>query len=132
MKAPILIVEGHDTIRRLLGDWVSSVIPSRDVVTVASRDDAVRLAGDRSPRIVLIDVDSLQTGDVETVRGIKTVVPDADIVVLAMRDHEAYRHDLAKAGASALVMTWQISEKLQDVLEALLGLGGAAGLAPAR
>lgn len=122
MNISLMIVEENDTIRGLVRNWVKSVFPNLYVIEATSGEEAISLARARSLRVVLVDVDPLRPGDMQTIRSIKTIAPSAEIVALAIDDNKVYRDDVMATGVSAYVSVWKMSTELEPTLKALLTL----------
>ena len=120
MNTSIMIVEENDTIRGLLQRWLETVFPDLDIIEATNGEEAVSLARAKSPRVVLVDVDPLRPDDIQAIRDIKTVVPSAEIVALAIDDYKVYRDDVMSTGVSACVSMWKMRTELQPLLETLL------------
>ena len=119
MNISLMIIEENDTIRGLVRDWVESVFPDLYVIEATSGEESISLARARSLRVVLVDVDPLRPGDIQTIRSIKTIAPSAEIVALAIDDNKVYRDDVM-ATVSAYVSMWKMNTELEPTLKALL------------
>jgi DNA-binding response OmpR family regulator len=112
----ILVVEGDDTLRELLQDWLRLVFPRHETAGARDSDEAISLAEAQSPRVILVDVGLPDRAGVETIRRLKAAAPSAEIVALATDDHRLAREEAAAAGASATVSRWRIGEDLLPTL----------------
>jgi DNA-binding response OmpR family regulator len=116
----ILVVEGDDTLRELLQDWLKVVFHQYEIVQASNEDEAISLAEAQSPRVILVDVGLPDTAGLETVRCLKAAVPAAEIVALETDDCQPLREAATAAGASATVSKWRIGEDLLPTLRGLL------------
>lgn len=120
MENSILIVEEDDAWRAALRGWAEDVLPRYRVIEAANAEEALSLARDHRPGVVLIDMGWFGRDRIQTIRRIKATVPTTEIVALTSHDLEAYREDLISAGASACVLVAKISTELRPVIEGLL------------
>ena len=126
MGRGILVIEDDERLRGLMRDWLQIVFLASDVL-IAPRGGAVPAAAEQDPRVVLIDLDSLEAERWDVLSRLKTAAPDADIVALTVDDHAALRQDVEAAGVMACVRKSDLSDRLIPTLTALLdGSGGAA------
>lgn len=76
--------------------------PSLSVVGEASTgDEAVLLAAERRPDVVLLDVEMPGLPAAATIRQIRKQCPSAKVVILSMHDDPVVVHDLLECGAAA-------------------------------
>lgn len=99
----ILVVEDHELVRigikRLLQD-----VPGLKVVGEAcTGEEAVRLAKDLIPEVVLMDVQMPGIGGLEATRKMVRHNPDVKILALTVHGHEPYPSRLLQAGAAGYI-----------------------------
>jgi DNA-binding NarL/FixJ family response regulator len=96
----VLVVDDHALFRRGL-EMVLAQESDIDVVgEAADGAEAVELARELTPDVVLMDVRMPRRGGIEACTGIKDVTPTTKIVMLTISDEEADLYDAIKAGAS--------------------------------
>jgi DNA-binding NarL/FixJ family response regulator len=115
----LLVVEDDQLIRESLLDWLDSVLPQWDLLGISS-GEMVELAHGESPHTIVVDLTSPNGDRVDLVRRVTRQFPQADVVALTMRGDYATRRAVLKAGASASLPIWKLSEKLELVLRRLL------------
>jgi CheY-like chemotaxis protein len=74
MPAAILIVEGHDDVRRTMRDWLQE-FPQCRVIEAASGEEAIALAHVESPRLMIMDIRVPGMNGIETTRQIRAALP---------------------------------------------------------
>lgn len=104
----ILIVEDDEVFRNLLVDTLSA---DYDVHQAASGEDAVFLASDLLPQIVLLDVRMSGMDGYEVCRALKADLPDLRVVLMSGSDTEEFHAAAYEAGADdVLNKPFQLAE----------------------
>ncbi len=119
MNYTILIVEDHDTVRASLRDWLAAVFPAARFVDSATGEEAVRLAREWRPTIVLMDIGLPQMNGIETTRQIMQAAPQTKVVILTIHEAAAYQQAAEAAGAAAFVPKRKMYADLLPVLRTL-------------
>ena len=101
---PVLLVDDHALVRRgfrrLLEDD-----PSIAVVGEASNgDEAIRLAGELKPRVIVMDVAMPGTNGLAATKAILGNDPDAKILMLSMHSEETLVRQALAAGARGYIL----------------------------
>jgi len=101
---PVLLVDDHALVRRgfrrLLEDD-----PSIAVVGEASNgDEAIRLAGELKPRVIVMDVAMPGTNGLRATKAILANDPDAKILMLSMHSEETLVRQAMAAGARGYIL----------------------------
>ena len=112
----VLIVDDHALFRRGL-EMVLAQEPDIEVVgKAADGSEAVTMASEMAPDIVLMDVRMPRRGGIDATSAIKQAVPSAKIVMLTISDEEADLYDAIKAGAMGyLLKEISIDEVAADI-----------------
>lgn len=118
---PILIVEDHEGLRRLLSDLLSLVFPHNPVVATASGEDALAAVENSRPLLAVMDIGLPGMNGIEAARRIKSRHPGARIVMLSIYEEERYRIEARDAGADAYVAKSQLSARLVPTIRGLFG-----------
>ena len=119
MSATLLIVEDHDTVRTSLREWLMAIFKDWHVLEAKSGEEAVALAADRSPDLVLMDIGLPQMNGIEATRRIKAALPQTQVVILTIQEASQYRDDAARAGASGYVVKRRMHTELIPLLKKL-------------
>ncbi|MFA5891208.1 MAG: response regulator transcription factor [Actinomycetota bacterium] len=124
----VLIVDDHALFRRGI---VMVLEQEKDVEVVGEASDgteAIQIASETMPDVVLMDVRMPRRGGIEATQQIKDLVPHAKILMLTISDEEADLYDAIKAGASGYLLK-EIS--IEDVAGAIRAVqGGQSMISP--
>lgn len=114
------MVDDHTLIRQGI---VGLLEAQPDVVVVGQAgngDDAVQIAGELLPDVVLMDISMPGVGGLAATREIRARHPAVRVVILTIHDREDYLYEALRAGASGYVL------KDADVAELLRAIRSAA------
>jgi DNA-binding NarL/FixJ family response regulator len=116
----VLLADDHQllrqAIRRALEDAGMTV-----VAEAGDGGEAVRLADELRPDVVVMDVSMPVLDGVEATRRIHADLPDLPIVIITMHGDEALRHDAVNAGAAGF-LTKDVS--MQEVVATITQAAG--------
>jgi len=94
----------------------------------ADGEEAVRLAHELQPDVVVMDVRMPKMSGVEATRRIKTECPNVNVLVLTAHDDDEYVFALLKAGANGYLLK---TAELDELVRAIRTVaGGQSALAP--
>ena len=117
----VLLADDHQllrqAIRRALEDAGMTVIAE-----AGDGGEAVRLAGELRPDVVVMDVSMPVLDGVEATRRIHADLPDLPIVIITMHGDEALRRDAVSAGAAGF-LTKDVS--MQEVVATITQAAGS-------
>ena len=108
----VLIVDDHDALRKSLRARIHASFPGLDFLEARCGEDAVAIAADRRPQIVLMDIALPDISGIEATRRIKARLPLTWVVMLSMHHDQARRALAAAAGANAFVAKRDLPEEL--------------------
>jgi two-component system response regulator NreC len=128
-KIRILIADDHT----LLRNGICAILEDeQDMVIVGEANDgreAVRLAGQLKPNVVLMDIAMPLLNGLEATRQIKHDHPEVNVLVLTMYDHEEYFRQMLEVGASGYIIKRAAATELVSAIRAVYD--GEAVLSPA-
>lgn len=128
-KIRILIADDHT----LLRNGICALLEDQqDMVIVGEANDgreAVHLAGQLKPHVVLMDIAMPLLNGLEATRQIKREHPEISVLVLTMYDHEEYFRQMLEVGASGYIIKRAAATELVTAIRAVYN--GEAVLSPA-
>ena len=128
-KIQILIADDHT----LLRNGICAILEDeQDMVIVGEANDgreAVRLANQLKPNVVLMDIAMPLLNGLEATRQIKREHPEINVLVLTMYDNEEYFRKMLEVGASGYIIKRAAATELVSAIRAIYS--GEAVLSPA-
>lgn len=119
MPISILIADDHGVLRAGLRALLSAE-PDLEVVADADNgDDALRLAGELRPEVVLLDVNMPGMGGIEVTRHIKEIYPEMRVLILTVHEDESLFQEAIQAGASGYIIKRAVESELIDAIRAV-------------
>jgi DNA-binding NarL/FixJ family response regulator len=119
MSLRILVADDHDIIRRGLKQLLTAK-PGWEVCAEAKNGrEAVTLAEQHKPDVVVMDVSMPELNGLEAVRRIRKQLPKTEIVVLTLHFSDQLVHDIVEAGARGYIMKSDADRDLVAAVEAL-------------
>lgn len=119
-SATILLVEDHTVLRRTLRGWLETQLPGCHILEATTGEEALLVAQDNPPKIVIMDIGLPGMSGLETTRHIKAAVPETKVIVLTKYEGEAYRLHATLNGASAYIWKDAMLTELLPTLSTLL------------
>jgi DNA-binding NarL/FixJ family response regulator len=115
----ILVVDDHDIVRRGLKHLLTSR-PGWEVCGEAKTGrEAVALAEQLKPEIVVMDISMPDLNGLEAARRIHKLFPKAGILILSLHFSDQLVRDIVEAGARAYIMKSDADRDLVSAVEAL-------------
>lgn len=99
----ILVVDDHDLVRMGISRILDDVEEFSVVGNANTGEEAIRLARELDPDVVMMDVKMPGIGGVEATKRIKLVNDDVNIIAVTSCDDDLYPSKLMRAGASAYI-----------------------------
>ena len=116
-KVSILIADDHGLVRDALAAFLNGIDDVEVVGMARNGEEAVQLAVEHCPRVVVMDVSMPKMDGVEATRQIMHRLPDTRIVVLTGLADQERAEDAMRAGAVAYVLK---DRDAKEIFEAIL------------
>lgn len=119
MTIQILIADDHGVLRAGLRALLNAE-PDMEVVGEASDgEEALRLARELRPEVVLLDISMPGPGGIEVARTLKRVLPETSVLILTIHDDEGLLREAIRAGASGYITKRAIEPELINAIHAV-------------
>lgn len=114
-----IVADDHEVVRR----GVRALVESHPGWTVcgeaANGREAVRLAQELHPDLVVLDVTMPEMNGLEATRAIRSSVPGAEVILLTVHDSDQLLDQAISAGARGYVLKDDAARHLMDAIDAL-------------
>lgn len=115
----ILIADDHDVVRRGLASLLSSRPGWSICAAAATGREAVALAAQHRPDVVVMDISMPVLNGLEATRKIRKMLPKTEVLVLSLHYSDQLVRDIVGAGARAYVLKSDANHDLLTAVEAL-------------
>jgi DNA-binding NarL/FixJ family response regulator len=119
----VLIVDDHAVIRRGV-QGILSTYPEWDLCGEADNgQDAIRLAGELTPEVIIMDVSMPGMNGLEATRIIHDVLPETKVLLLTLHSSSEFVRSAFRAGARGYVLKSDAENELVRALNVVIGEG---------
>jgi DNA-binding NarL/FixJ family response regulator len=115
----VIVVDDHALFRRGLQMVLGSESDIEVVGEASDGAEAVKVAAEMTPDIVLMDVRMPKRGGIDATAAIKAAVPTTKIIMLTISDEEADLYDAIKAGAMGYLLKEISIEEVASAVRAV-------------
>lgn len=112
----IMIVDDHVNLRRLLHEWLSDELPGCSFVEMRTANEALMYCLQESPHVIIMDIDMPGINGIDATSKVKSILPDAKVVILTVHENGLYKEAAMKAGATAFINKRRLYDDLVPVL----------------
>jgi DNA-binding NarL/FixJ family response regulator len=134
----VVLADDHALVRGGLRRMLEAEDDVEVVAEAGDADEAIRVAREHRPRIVLLDVTMPGTPSLDAIPGLLGAAPGCAVVMLTMHDDAGYAREALSAGASGYVLKDAAERQLVDAVRAVVagrgyldpGLGARAIATP--
>jgi len=103
-KLTILIADDHPLVREALHQSLEGEEDMKVVAEASDGEEAVKLASELKPNVVVMDIVMPKLNGIEATRKIKEINPDTAILILTAYDDDEYVLGLLDAGAAGYLL----------------------------
>lgn len=104
MGATILVADDNPRLRALIRRILTREHNLQVVGEAGDGAEAIRLADEFQPDIVLLDIIMPQVSGLEALRQIKEEHPDSKVIIMSVHTEEAYQRAAEDSGADAFLL----------------------------
>lgn len=115
----VLVVDDHDLVRMGITRMLTDISGIKVVGEAASGEDAIRLARELQPQVVLMDVKMPGIGGLEATRKLLRQDPDLRVVAVTVCDEEPFPSRLLKAGAAGYLTKGAALDEMVKAIRAV-------------
>jgi len=115
----ILVADDHDIVRRGLKQLLTAKAGWEVCAEAKNGRDAVILAEQHKPDVVVMDVSMPELNGLEAARRIRKQLPKTEVVILTLHFSDQLVHDIVQAGARAYIMKSDADRDLVAAVEAV-------------
>lgn len=119
-KTRILLAEDHTLVRAGIRSLLGRLERMEVVAEASDGREAVRLARQHKPDLVLMDIAMSGLNGLEATRRIRAAAPEVRVLILSMHANEQYVQQALKAGASGYLLKDAATEELDLAVQAAL------------
>jgi DNA-binding NarL/FixJ family response regulator len=118
-KVRILFAEDHLVVRQSVCAFLEKEKDLEVVGEAGNGEEAVRLAKELNPDVIIMDISMPKLNGIEATRQIKIFQPSATILILTAYDYEQYVSALLEAGAAGYLLKDVSVSQLIDAIRAV-------------
>jgi len=119
----ILIADDHGVVAEGLKHLIEAQADMQVVAVAADGREAVRVARDAQPDVVLMDLSMPELNGADAARAILERDPKCRVIVLSMYSEREYVRRALKAGAAGYVVKRSAAKEVVEAIRAVLGGG---------
>jgi two-component system response regulator NreC len=117
-QVKVLVAEDHAVVR----EGIRMILDAQEDFAVVGEardgDEAVRLARQLRPDVVVMDISMPRMNGVEATQEIKRLFPDVQVLILTMHEEESYVFQLLRLGAAGYVLKRAAATDLVEAVRA--------------
>ena len=114
----VLIVDDHDVVRKGVQGYLEAQPDIAIAGEAASGEEALRMAADHTPDVILMDLVMPGMDGVEATRLVREISPDSQVIVLTSYHEDEHIFPAIEAGALSYLLKNVKPEELADAVRA--------------
>lgn len=115
----VLIVDDHELVRAGIRSLLSGVNGLKVIGEASSGEEAVKIAREKHPNVVLMDVRMPGIGGLEATRKLLRADPDIKVIALTVCDEEPFPSKLLQAGAAGYLTKGSALEEMVQAIHSV-------------
>ena len=115
----VMLADDHAVVRRGLRTLIEGVPGWEVCAEAANGNEAVALASETKPDVLIMDLSMPGLGGVDATIQIRKRVPQTEVLILTMHDSDRLAGEALRAGARGYLLKGESEDKLMAALEAL-------------
>lgn len=115
----VLIVDDHELVRAGIRSLLSSVNGLKVVGEASNGEEAIKMAREKHPEVILMDVRMPGIGGLEATRKLLRADPDAKVIALTVCDEEPFPSKLLQAGAVGYLTKGSGLEEMVNAIQSV-------------
>ena len=120
MSSRILIADDHGVLRAGLRALLIAESDLEVVGEAADGDEALQMACELCPDLLLLDLSMPGPGGIEVTRRLQEVLPDTRVLILTFHEDESLLQEAMQAGASGYIIKRAVESELISAIHAVL------------
>lgn len=117
-KTTVLVADDHPLLRDGIVHLLQKQADFEVVGQAADGEEAVKLVAEKSPNVVLMDIEMPKLDGLQATRQIKANYPEASVLVLTVHNDEEHVAALLDAGATGYLLKTTFGEELLQAIRA--------------
>lgn len=115
-----MLVDDHDVLLSGIKLWLSKIEEWEVIAEVTSGEEAIAVAKETKPDLVLMDISMPGIGGIEALKKLKAINNNIKVLMLTMHSEEEYLRGALKAGASGFVLKRAVHKELISAIKMVL------------
>lgn len=116
----ILLADDHESFRNRVRKLLCNTPGLELVGDAVDGEEAVRLAAELKPDIVIMDIAMPRLNGIEATRQITHACPSTRVIALSLHDDSGFRRAMFDAGASTYLLKDDVGNDLPKILHSIL------------
>ena len=118
-KTTVLVADDHPLVRDSIAVLLQKQSDFEVVGQAADGEEAVKLVGELSPHVVVMDIEMPKVDGLEATKQIKASHPESSVLALTVHDGEEYVAAMLDAGAAGYLLKSVYGEELVQAIRAV-------------
>lgn len=119
MSTGILIADDHGVLRAGLRALLNAERDLKVIGEAADGPEALRLANELQPDIVLLDLSMPSLNGIEVTRQLKAAHPEISVLILTVHEDESLLQEAIRVGASGYIIKRAVESELINAIQAV-------------